>query len=209
MKFSFIVSLIFSAVFLTMSSSQAQQQCDSHSAPDVDETYVFSASHTGAVEIVGWAGPSLEDVMAVEDLKARVADFEGLSLAIDTFSSIGMAEVRRYEFDRAGNELRLYANGQSLIINGESATLSADYAVESDPGQAHIIREAPRYLPCRLYSENVQDQTQAQDQIQQPEEIVVRCDEALSRYQTSARPREERTEVIHVVLLLSPVIEDL
>jgi hypothetical protein len=257
-----VIALLAVAGFMGACSNGGSSDGNSgYHAPDTTTTAPesgaagFSATHAGSFEITGWAGNSLTDVMSVEDLDARVADFEGLSLAIDTLSSMGMAEGRHYEFDRAGNELHLYAGGHTLIINGDSATLSADdsaaVAGDQGQGQAQMTKEAPRSVPCRLYREEVkeekqeeqggkevtkgeqgqageqgdksapaeeqgqageQGQSQEQNQVQevqQPEDVIVRCEETLTTEQEQGQSQaqvkpESRTEIIHVVLNLTP-----
>ena len=216
----------------------------------------FAASHSGSFEILGWTGNSLMDVMSAEDLHARVADFDGLILAIESFGTMGMAEDRGYAYDRNARILRLHAGGQFLEVTADGATLSAEDTVSTgDQGQGQMTKEAPLSLPCRLYEEEVkeeikeeeqkgeQGQTQAGEkvpaeqgqtgaapadeqgveqgqtaeqgqvqEVQQPEEVIVRCEQTLAseqeQGQTQAQVKpESRTEIIHVVLNLTPVVE--
>ncbi|HEX4924741.1 MAG TPA: hypothetical protein VFV50_11670, partial [Bdellovibrionales bacterium] len=140
---------------------------DTTTAPESTEVAAgFSASHSGNFDIVGWAGNSLTDVMSAEDLHARVADFEGLVLAIDTFGTMGMADGRRYEYDRNARILRLYAAGHSLEVRGDGSTLSQDSmdAGEGDQGQGQVTKEAPLNLNCRLFEEEIKEEVKEQEQ---------------------------------------------
>jgi hypothetical protein len=228
---------------------------DATTAPEAAAA-TFAVTHSGSFDITGWAGASLTDVMAVEELDARVAAFDELALAIDTFGTMGMAEGRRYEFDRNAQILRLYAGGHSLEVTSAGSTLSAitdDSA--SEQGQGQMTKEAPRNLNCRLYKEEVkqeeqkteeqkgeeqkgeqgqdqkgepvvkddtkvdqgqtgeQGQTQEQKQeVQEPEAVVVRCEQTITseqeQGQTQAQVKpESKTEIIHILLNLVPVVE--